>query len=200
MLRLKNMIWTILGVSVAIVAVFCISVAETLVGKPIFEQNRHYVAAVLVAAGVTAWFVGRHLASRRDALKILEDDTETTRSFVLLDLRYWGPMLLALGVITLFIRPLRSAAPSVAVAPRPEPRKVAVVTPPAPEPVKTNAPVTFPPLKMQGVIFRENHPFAIINGQSYTVGDHVGEVEVKAIDRTGVVLELSGEVKLLSLN
>ena len=195
------MIWTILGVSVAIVAVFCISVAETLVGKPLFEQNRHYVAAVLVAAGVAAWFVGRHLGDRRRATaNVLSDEETSSRSFVLLDLRYWGPMLLALGVITLFIRPLR-AAPTVAAAPRREPPKVAVVAPPrAPEPVKTNAPVRFPPLKMQGVIFREDHPFAIINGQSYTIGDHVGQVEIKSIDRSGVVLELSGQVKLLSLN
>jgi hypothetical protein len=195
------MIWTILGVSVAIVAVFCISVAETLVGKPIFEGNRHYIAAVLVVAGVAAWFVGRHLGDRRrTTTNVLSDEEESgSRSFVLLDLRYWGPMLLVLGVITLFIRPLRSA-PVAAAAPRREPPKVAIVTPPrAPEPVK-KAPVRFPPLKMQGVIFRETQPFAIINGESYTIGDHVGEVQIKAIDRTGVVLELSGEVKLLSLN
>lgn len=182
----------------AILAVFCISVAEMLVGKPIFENHREYIAGILAAAGVAAWFVGRFLERRRRSHD--EPDTEPVKQFVLFDLRYWGPMLLALGVTTLFIRPLKLPKhEQVAVAPQPAPKKEVVEAPP-PEPQPPKEPVIFPELKMQGVFFRETRSFAIINGHSYSVGDHVGDVIIKAIDRTSVVLELSGEMKLLTLN
>ena len=82
------------------------------------------------------------------------------------------------------------------------PKKVEVV---ATKPEPTNAPVVklaavFPPLKMQGVIYRHTKPFVILNGQSYTIGDRLGGVVVRAIDRTSVKLELAGETKVLTLN
>jgi type II secretory pathway component PulC len=70
---------------------------------------------------------------------------------------------------------------------------------PEPPPI-VKAPPAFPKMKMQGVIFREAQPFVILNGESYTVGDHVGEVVVRAIDRTSVLLELEGQVKVLTIN
>jgi hypothetical protein len=192
------MIWTTLGVSVAIVAIFCISVAEALVGKSAFEQHREYVAGALAIAGVAAWFIGRHFDEKRRAA---HRDSQPRR-FVLFDLKYWGPMLLVLGVITLFIRPLRKANVEVVQAPpKPAPKLVVKAEKPKePEPPKPKAPVVFPALKMQGVFFRERRPFAIINGESYAVGDRLGDVTIKAIGRTTVTLELSGEQKLLTLN
>jgi hypothetical protein len=193
------MIWTILGFSVGIVAFFCIVVAETIVGKSVFEQNRMYIAGVFVALGVAAWFVGRHLGGK----KPIENEEEgVTARFVLFDLRYWGPMLVILGVITLFIRPLRQEKVEVANAPaRPPVKKVveAVVPPAQPEPPKPKQPVSFPELKMQGLFLNEKVPYAIINGQSYAVGDHLGDITIKAIDRAGVMLELAGEMKMLTL-
>ena len=195
-----SMIWTILGFSVAIVAVFCITVGEMLVGNPFFEHNREYIAGLLAAGGVAAWFVGRYFERKRLALPSENEEGGLTRRFILFDLRYWGPLLLVLGAITLFIRPLKQAKsePVLAAAtPAPKPIVVAAEPPPPPKP---KGPVTFPHLKMQGIIYREDHPFVIINGQSYAVGDHLGDVLIKAIERTGVVLELSGEIRLLTLN
>jgi hypothetical protein len=194
------MIWTILGVSVAILAFFCISVAETLVGKPIFENNRAYLALVLGAAGVAAWFLGRHLARGRQNSNA-EGEEADSKQFVLLDLRYWGPMFLALGMITLFIRPLRSKKnEEVHLPPPPPPKPVAIVEVPAQPQPRTNAPVIFPRLKMQAVFLEESQPSTIIDGQSYGVGDHVGKATIKAISRAGVTLELDGEVRLLTFN
>jgi hypothetical protein len=193
------MIWTILGFSVGIVAFFCIAVAETFVGKPIFEDNRLYIAGVFAAVGVASWFVGRYLGTKKRADENGEEQKVTSR-FVLFDLRYWGPMCVTLGVIVLFIRPLKAQKTEVVAAPQPPiqaaPAVVPVVEviPPAPKP-----PVTFPPLKIQGIIYRESQPVAIINGYSYAVGDRVGEAMVKSINPGGVVMELSGELKLLTL-
>jgi hypothetical protein len=60
--------------------------------------------------------------------------------------------------------------------------------------------VKFPVLKFQGVIVREDSSFAIINGRSYTVGDHVGEVVVRSIHADSVALELHGEIKRFTMN
>ena len=198
-MKLKIMIWTILGFSVGIVAFFCIAVAETFVGKPIFEDHRLYIAGIFAAAGVAAWFVGRYLGAKRHVAEDEEgEEPRITSRFVLFDLRYWGPMCLAFGIIVLFIRPLKAQKNEAVVPPRsPKAEPVAVVE--APEPAKPKVPVTFPPLKIQGIIYREAQPFAIINGYSYTIGDQVGGVMVRAIDRSSVVLELAGEMKLLTL-
>jgi hypothetical protein len=191
------MIWTILGMSVAIIAAFCVSVSETLVGNPLFESLRPYAAGALAITGIIAWFVGRSLGERRRARG------EEAR-FVLFDLRYWGPMFVILGVITLFIWEIRTRDTGKPVATAPPKKKVEQVAvvkkpePPSPPPVVK--PVVFPAMKIQGVIFRSSAPYAIINGQSYTIGDHLGDVVVKAIDRSGVMLELGGELKVLTLN
>lgn len=192
------MIWTILGISVAIVAVFCITVAETLVGKPMFENYRAHGAIALGIAGAVCWFIGRAMAARDG------EQENGSRRFVLMDMRYWGPMLLALGIITVFIRPLRfieHEKPTLVAKPAP---KTQVELPPKP-PEPTNAviakiPAVFPQLRLQGVIYREAKPWVILNGQSYTIGDRLGQVFVRAIDRSSVMLELDGETKVLTLN
>ncbi|HEY0552382.1 MAG TPA: hypothetical protein VGF13_22470 [Verrucomicrobiae bacterium] len=193
------MIWTILGVSVAIVAVFCVSVAELLVDHPIFERFRGYIALALAVSGIAAWFIGRFLGRKRLAN---HEQLEDTKVFVLFDLRYWGPMFVALGVITLFIDTikLRKTNTSVAAAPAPPtpPRIVEPVVvaepPPAPKP-----PVDFPAFKVQGIIFRAENSAVILNGRSYEEGDLVGDVIVKEITRETVKLEKSGEEKVFFL-
>ncbi len=50
-----------------------------------------------------------------------------------------------------------------------------------------------PPLKLQGIFYRNPNPAAIVNGQQIFVGDHVGQARVLAIDRQRVTFELPGE-------
>jgi hypothetical protein len=198
------MIRIILGGSVALIALFCFAVAGLLAGKPAFEVCRPYLAGGLTAAGVAAWFFGRFSSKRRQVEpRALDDDSG---EFSLRDLRYWGPMLVILGVITLFIWPLQKPTenirPLAAVAPK---KIVAAVAPtPAPkrQPVSPSIPVKFPALKIQGIIMEDDSAFAIINGRSYAVGDHVagGDVVVKAIERHSVAVELKGQIRELTLN
>ncbi len=196
----------------ALIAVFCLSVAGLLAGKPLFEACRPYLAMTLSACGVVAWFVGRFNAKRRspqpaqgEADEQEECEGGGKQDLSLWDLRYWGPMLTLLGVITIFIWPLNEPATPSQVTAAPGPKKVAMPTlqpaPPTSKPVVVlAAPAKFPVLKVQGVIFRAQNPFAIINGASYTVGDRVGDVLVKAIERESVMLELDGQYKVLTLD
>jgi hypothetical protein len=195
------MIRIILGFSVALIALFSFAVAGLLAGKPAFEACRPYIAAAMAVIGVVAWFFGR-VTSRREMLSRNAEDDEDT--FSLRDLRYWGPMLVILGVITLFIWPLGTPpADQTAVAPAPS-KVVRLVAPQpkaAPRPVLAEKPVVkFPAMRIQGVIVRDDNSFAIINGKSYSVGDHVGDAVVRSIERESVEVELNGEVKLLTIN
>ena len=193
----------VLGFSVALIALFCFAVAGLLAGKPAFEMCRPYLAASMVVMGVGAWFMGRFMSRRKSLAP--RDPEEEAESFGLRDWRYWGPMCVLLGVITLFIWPLQEPSSDAPVAALPTPRKVVVQVPPPPNPVPVpvmaeKIEVKFPVLKLQGVIVRDDSSFAIINGRSYTVGDHVGEVVVRSIHADSVALELDGKIKRFTLN
>ena len=107
-------------------------------------------------------------------------------------------MLIALGIITLFIRPLKHKVEQTAVI-RAPPQLAKEPPPPLPAPVTNRTPAAFPKLKLQGIIFRETRPYAIINARSYTIGDRVEELHVRAIDRASVTLELQGDLLVLTL-
>jgi membrane protease YdiL (CAAX protease family) len=191
---------TVLGISVVIIAVFSLSVASLLAGKPLFEAARPYAAGALVAAGVAAWFTGRVLAKQRKQAAESTEDSE----FSIFDLRYWGPMFVLLGVITLFVWPLGQPIENASVVAAPSPKKkpiVPVVLPPPLKPalVATNTVPPFPPMKLQGVMIRDGSSFAILNGEAYTVGDRIGAVLVKRIDRDAALVEMNGKSKLLKL-
>lgn len=190
------MIWTILGVSVGVVAIFCVAMSELLVGNPAFEAHRAECAVALGIAGIIVWLIGRHRERKRQAAP---DEDGDVRPFMLLDPRYWGPMLIILGITTVFIQTLRQKPEVVVLAKTPTPK--AVVPPPAPVVVVpvTNAPVVFPRLKVQGVIVSPGQSFVIINGRSYGVGDQVEDVVVKEITRTGATIEKEGQLQVLFL-
>jgi hypothetical protein len=191
----------ILGVSVFVIAVFSFSVASLFAGQPWFETVRPYAVGGFVAAGVVAWFVGRALG-RKNPIPVQEADDDGS-DFSIWDLRYWGPMLLVFGVITIFIRPLQrpiESKPVIAAVPKKKaPVAVAMASPPIPvAPVK--APTVFPTLKLQGVLIRNGSSSVIINGESYNVGDHVDGVTVRSIEGERAVVEMDGQTKLLTLD
>jgi len=189
------MIWTVLGLAVAIIAVFCVSVAELIVGHPLFEAQRLNIAGALAGVGVVLALFGWVFRARRRASR--DDDR---RPFILFDMRFWGPMLIAFGVITVFIRPLKEMKKEMAFVPPkpPEARSVEPAKPAVKE--KEKIPVVFPKVRIQGIFVSASRASAILNGESYFVGDHVGDAVVRTIDRNGVVLEVAGETKLLTLN
>lgn len=80
---------------------------------------------------------------------------------------------------------------------------IASATPPEPpEPtfeLQPSRPVTFPPLKLQGIFFRMTNPSVLINNLTLFIGDKVDGVSVVQIQRTKVTLELNGSQKVLFL-
>lgn len=176
-----------------VMAAFCMIASFLLASFTSLDSWRYPIAAGFAALAVVLGFLGQ-MKARRRAVAPLREETWPPG-----DLRFHGAMLLVIAGITLFIHPLfwRKAEKPVPVAVRPPPKPTPVVSPPPPPP--TNVPVVFPKLKLQGLIIRANNSMAIINGQSYGVGDTVNGVVVKAIERDRVTVELGGEVQTLKM-
>jgi hypothetical protein len=86
--------------------------------------------------------------------------------------RYWGTMLMLAAVALAAVSAYRYAEPKP-IAPKPKP---AVAVPP-PEPA-----VTFPPLKLDGLIVHGTQSSALINGQVLLLGEYIGNVRLVAVD------------------
>lgn len=57
--------------------------------------------------------------------------------------------------------------------------------------------IVFPQLELQGLVHSGAHPTAVIQGRTVTVGDCIENVQVVAIGREGVTLELAGQRTVL---
>jgi hypothetical protein len=104
--------------------------------------------------------------------------------------------------------PVPGVKPAVAatVSATPKATTTAAATPPAapntnlaPVAPEIQAPVEFPPLKLQGIYFRMTKSSALINGQHLYVGDTVDNVKIIAVDRQSVTVEYRGQKKVLAL-
>ena len=183
----------IIGVSAAIMAVFYVAVAELLVGRPIFEDYRRVVALALGLLGLCAWVAGWYLTQKRAESETADDK----KRFLLHDFRYWGPMLILLGGLTLCVQTLADGVALVRRLCGMADDKKPVVALAVPR--KAPAPVTFPSFKIQGIVIRDARSAVIVRGRSYFVGDLIGDATVKEITREAVTLEKSNAVKLISL-
>ncbi len=180
-----------LGISVVVIAGFSVAAAELLVGRPLFEEHRGHLAVALGALGLLAWFIGRCLAQQRAEY----ESTAHKKVTWLFDLRYWGKMLIVWGGIILCIQTLADDEAFVRRLLGMEGGKKAVARAAAPK----ASSVIFPSLKIQGIIIRDARSAVIVNGNSYLVGDRIGDVTVKEITRDAVTLEKLNEVKIISL-
>ena len=106
-------------------------------------------------------------------------------------------MLVVFGSIIVFIVPLASASKVEA--------RVASARTNAPAPVAaapaTNeaAPVKFPDIRVQGIIFRNTNPSAIVDGKAVFVGDYIEGALVAEIDRTSLTLSIGAERQIYGL-
>lgn len=111
---------------------------------------------------------------------------------------YWGWILL-LSAIPIYFVSQRICRPMVVQArtiPKPKPQVVEVASEP------TNAPpekVKFPRLVVRGVVCNGDHSTAVVNGSTVRVGERVERVRVVSIERWGIVAELEGCERFVTL-
>jgi hypothetical protein len=196
-----------LGTGVAIVAGYCVLVIGILRKTTLYEHyHRHtgVVISIVGAASLALAWKRRRIApqSESEDAAPMEEAAESdngTQHAGFLNARYVGVMSVILGVATVFILPLPPTPTAVPVrAAEPPPRHTAKsvptnVTPPVVAPVKPVKLVTFPAVRLQGIILDPERPSALISGKTYYIGDLVQDAKVVGITRNYVVLELENE-------
>jgi hypothetical protein len=200
-------IWSRLGISVALAAMFCIAAAELLQPTLFYEQHKRGVCVALVITGALllggGLWVNRRIKARyvesQAALPEQDRDNDPRgwEPFLLINIAYWGVMVVLFGCILVFLVPTytkREKAKVVARAPKASARKpqAAVQPPKTNAVVHTNASVQVPRFKLQGITIREPNRSALIDGRTYFVGDFVQDAKVSAIDTNTVLLEWRG--------
>src|SRR2546421_6795444 len=158
-------LWGRLGISVAIVAMFCIVMTEFLQSTAYYESYRWHMCGLFVAAGISLGLIGRRLNERwRKAQQLLakrdefstgsEEETVPTDPFLLLNVAYWGLMLIVMGVTIVLITPRPKELVVAAAAPARVPKRAKPTNAPptaqAPS-VKVVPAKTFPAIKLQGI-------------------------------------------------
>lgn len=201
-------IWSRLGISVALVAMFCIGAAELLQPTWFYQEYKWTVCAGFLVAGALVFALGRWI-NRRSRARYLNaqaqlppeerDGEPQWEPFLLFNVAYWGLMILVFGCIVVFIVPSynkREKAKVSARAVKEKPRAPAKAPPPpavkVAAPVRTIQRVELPPFQLQGVILRERDRSALINGRTYFVGDRVEDGKLIEIQTNAAVLEWRG--------
>jgi len=199
-------IWGRVGMSVAFAAIFCIVATHTLQSASYYETYRWHICLGLLGAGAVLWPLGMVLHARAARLRIAAQgpqhplnvgEDEGNNQPAMFSLSYWGLLLVIFSIIIVFITP-QPASGVTTVSARPAPAR-------KPEQPRTSPPeikktVTFPALKLQGLIHGQPKASALIDGRTYFVGDYIGEVKLVSIEGAQAVLELGGETKILVLD
>ena len=211
-------IWGRLGISVTIVAAFCIIMTEVFQSTSYYESYKWFICATFLVLGCIIWVAGRFLhrpSSEKEvqqnqsgtAEETAEETSQPSGLPMLLNLRYWGAMMILFGIIIVFIVPYKesvarpvaartNATPKATPPPSITNAPVAVAIQPPSPPTSTNV---FPSLKLQGVIFRQPDPSVLINGRTYFIGDRVEEAEVVAIQEDRATVSWNGQLRVLIL-
>ena len=145
----------------------------------------------------------RHEEAEKEGGEQAQEQEEGTdgsgQPFILFNLAYWGPILVAFGLVVLYIPAKGTGAmPVAARAPAPPKPKIGP-TNVAVAPVKQTHQVSFPAVKLQGITQRGAQSSALINGKTYFLGDMVGEAKLLSIFESSVILELQGQMKSVIL-
>jgi hypothetical protein len=194
--RRRMNIWSLLGVSVGVIALFSIAVHEMCRTREFYEAYRWFVIVGFGWLGVFLFIWGRikittqarRRRARIESGEITAEEAEYEMPFFFLSSAYWGVMLIVFGAVLLMIAPDPGAVKTVSVL-------ASEPVPAAPAP----PPVSFPELNLQGLVYQKVRASALINGKTYFEGDTIGDVLVKAIHPKNVVVELNGEEKTLDL-
>jgi len=186
-------IWTRLVLLVAIIAIFCFVASEVFKAHPELYPHKKVIAASLAGAGTLLWLIGKVHGSAEDSGDTLK------KGGGIFTLRFSGSLLAACGAVVsnIVIVSQLIASPQNVLRVAASQHLPSFIRKASDTPSQRNAPKGA--LKVQGIFYRERASSAIINGQTVSVGDHVGTAKVVAIERQSVTVEIAQERKTLSL-
>ncbi len=209
-------LWTRLAVSVALSAGFYLLLTGYLQQTAYFETHKWQCAIALIGVGAfllmtaqifqgktsdTSEAAAEHTARYR-AGGVWKDSAGSTPGFF--NLRYCGLMLMVFGVMTVVITPATRA--TVFAATRQvtmgRPNRSPSKAPPAPAAARRSSLFrkrSDKGLRLQGIIYRQSNPSAIINGQPMFVGERIAGAKVVAITMNSVTLDVGGAEQVLAM-
>jgi hypothetical protein len=122
----------------------------------------------------------------------------------LFSLRYCGLMLMLFGGITAVATPatratVLAATRQITMARTARSPSKAAPDRPAPRVSSRSGRRSDKSLRLQGIIYRQSNPSAIINGQPIFVGEKIAGAKVVAITMSGVTLDVGGAEQVLAL-
>jgi hypothetical protein len=201
-------IWTRLGSSVALAAIFCIGAAELLQPTLLYQQHKWSVCAAFLITGVALFGIGRWLNQKRKTRYLdtqsqllaqdRDNDPRHWEPFLLINVAYWGAMMVIFGCIVVFIVPSydkRDKGKVTVRAAEATPRKAATAQPERAKPevaVRTDTKLEVPRFKLQGIVLREGNSSALIDGRTYLIGEVVRDGRIVSIESNSVALEWRG--------
>jgi hypothetical protein len=191
-------VWPRIGMSIAIVAAFCIAIMETIQTTLFYQNYKWHFCGALTAIAIIFLLIGFPLNRGRARLAKAKG-MEYEGTFFLTDLVFWG-MVIAFCALNVFLimptyRPVLVQTPVLKTNSPPNTSSIPVVVK-APEPAPIRA---FPPLLLQGVTFQERASSVLINGKTFFLGDRVQGAKLVKITSNSATLELGGQFKTLEL-
>jgi hypothetical protein len=147
------------------------------------EQHLQLVAGVAAASAVLLVIRFTEYFRKTDPLEVLRFYRHP---------HYWGVVLLSVAAIVLVAVPLRYPVIKPVTAPRAEmkpPPPTPVPLPPEPEPPK---PPVFPEMKVAGVVLNGSRSTAVINGDTFMVGEDVMGTRLMCVEEMFIVVEKEG--------
>lgn len=217
------MIWGLLGFTAGLLLLCYMVLNEFLLKIASFEAHRVLIAASLCLLGVVLGFIGCARTRRAHALTPPPvegeepDSAPQERTLIpLFSPQHWALTLVLFSATMLLAKAPSAVVPQSCASPKPvvvqaakpaAPAPPAVVAAPVALPAKPPAPSSFLPppsvpeklakLHLQGIVFRETNPSAIIDQQTYYVGDRVSGAEIVQITRNHVAVRFDGVTTLL---
>jgi len=212
-------LWTRLGVSVALSTGFYLFMTGYLQRTAYFETHKWQCAIGFIGAGVFLLMTGQifqgkassqpqstgsHTARYR-AGGVWSDPAGSGSGFF--SLRYCGLMLILFGVITVVGTSSTRATVVAGTRHMTMGRTNRSPSKAPPQSARTTA-SRWPTrsskrsdgaLRLQGIIYRQSNPSAIINGQPIFIGEKIAGAKVVAITMSSVTLDVGGNEQVLAL-
>jgi hypothetical protein len=191
------------GFLVALVAIVAIGGEEAITAIGFLNRNDSWVCIGVGALGFLFWLAGWARAANAAQLSPAEGELaglnpdEHPLAF-LTNLKYWGLILiLATGVICCFISWNRREQPVIVHA---RPLRVVTVTVTNVVTVTNQAPkVSWPALRLQGVVVNGARSSAVINRRVLCLGESISNVVLVAVSPGYAEVALQGETRVLML-
>ncbi|HXG48141.1 MAG TPA: hypothetical protein VNO52_10995 [Methylomirabilota bacterium] len=166
------------------------------------QQHTLVVGGIIGGLGLLTWAAGR--ARQIMAARDNPAGSDAPTGVPLFSLQFFGPVVALCGALIAGQGRVQSLyyqlnAKWKAVASRPAHARGSDANRTA-EPAAGQAKGTpEPEIKLQGIFFRKSGATAMIDGQTVAVGDWIGGVQVTAIDKKTVTVEMGGTSRVLKL-